>query len=275
MLKAMLAPNESIKPKDVEQYITNDNWWAEPKLDGHRVIVVVKDGRPTCLNRDGEIFKNRIPAQSLEDFTGGQWGDGTWIFDCEYMADVDHHFYVFDFLETPNGSLLEKSYAERRIQLSALFTQWTPFTVHLVPSTVTPDGKRDLLAKIEAAGGEGVMFKDKNARYSPGKRSTNNLKYKLWKDVDCVVSETYREGKRSIGLEIYDANGASIDIGSCTMSDRNLLRVKEGDVVTIKYLYCGAGMRLFQPAFIRIRRDKAPSECTTDQLKHVNKVPVF
>jgi hypothetical protein len=46
-------------------------------------------------------------------------------------------------------------------------------------------------------------------------------------------------------------------------------------VVSIKYLYCGAGMRLFQPSFLRLRTDKRPADCVVSQLKHVNKVPIF
>ncbi len=272
-MKPMLA--ESINQNQLERFLIDDNWFAECKLDGHRILFVIRNGVPRGLNRSGEPFKNKINKQVIEELSGPQWGDGMWVLDTEYMSDVDSCAYVFDLLETPRGSLIEVPYHLRREMLEALFAKWAPFHVRLVPSLKTEHGKRDLLSKVEEAGGEGLMFKNKNAAYSPGKRSFDNLKHKLWKSCEVVVLELYREGKRSIAVGMYDDDGNIVDVGSCTMSDRNLARTQEGMVAELKYLYFGAGNRLYQPSFLRIRTDKKPEECTMDQVCPVNKVPVF
>lgn len=266
MIKAQLA--ETLIKNQLEKVLTSNEWAATPKLDGHRLLIVIENGEPHPLNRRGETFKNRINPRLLEELTGPQWNIGRWVLDGEYMADVDQHFYVFDLIETPMGSLVEQPYNERQLMLEALFMRWQPMFVHLVPSVVTEHGKRDMLSKIEAAGGEGVIFKRLDDRYWPGRRSDGTLKWKLWKEIDCIVAETWQDGKHSIKLALYD----NPDIGSCTMSDKNLSRVSVGDIVSIKYLYCGKGLRLYQPSFIRVRTDKLLNECTTDQLEHVNKI---
>lgn len=267
----MLA--EPLETTDLEHYFKSTEWCCEPKLDGHRIVIVVTDGTPTALNRRGEPFKNQINPRVLEEFTGTHFGKGIWIFDGEYM-DVDKHFYVFDLIETPRGSLTEHPMKYRRELLDALFNTWKTFHVHLVPCATTEHGKRDLYRRVVDAGAEGVMWKLVDGKYAPGKRSLVWRKTKLWKEADVVVLETWREGKRSVGIGVY-SNDTLVDVGACSMTERNLARLQPGSVITVKYLYAGAGGRLFQPAFRRVRLDKNPEECLVSQLKHVNKNPVL
>lgn len=268
----MLA--EPITTTNLEGYFTSEDWWLESKLDGHRVMIVVNNGKPEFLNRRGETFKHPINPKVAEEFTGEQFGCGTWIFDGEYM-DTDRSYYVFDILETPAGSLIEKPLIYRREILDVLFTSWPTFFIHLVPCVTTEHGKRDLYAKVQAAGAEGVMWKNRNERYYPGLRSVGWLKTKLWKTVDAVVTETWREGKRSVGVGLYDEDGDLVDVGSCSMTERNLARLQPGSVIEVKYLYVitSAGP-LVQPSFLRVRKDKSADECFTNQLKATSKTPL-
>lgn len=271
MFKPMLA--EPIETTNLEHYFTSEEWALEPKLDGHRVMVVIENGVPSFLNRKGEPFQKRLNPKVIEEFTGDMFGTGTWIFDGEYM-DAERSYYMFDILETPKHKLYNAAFSRRREFLDALFATWTPFFIHLVPCLRTEHGKRDLYNRVEAAGAEGVMWKHVNAPYHPGKRSTAWLKTKLWKSADCVVTETWREGKRSVGLGLYDEDHDVIDVGSCSMSERNLARLQPGMVIEVKYLYAGAGGRLFQPAFLKVRFDKTADECFMSQLKWVNKAVI-
>lgn len=266
--KPMLA--EPLETKNLDHFFESDDWALEAKLDGHRVMFVITDGHPEPLNRHGDRFQKSVNPKVLEELTGDHFGKGIWVFDGEYMDSG--HYYVFDLIEIPSGSITSgTSFKSRRQLLEALFNAWETFFIHLVPCLFTEHGKRDLYNKIEAAGGEGVMWKRVDGVYSPGLRSTAWCKTKLWKSVDCVIMETWREGKRSVGVGLYDEAGVLVDVGSCTMSERNLALVQPGTVIEIKYLYAGAGGRLFQPAFLKIRIDKKAEECLMNQLRHVNK----
>lgn len=78
------------------------------------------------------------------------------------------------------------------------------------------------------------------------------------------------DGKQNLRLAVY-RDGKKVDVGDCTARAGDGLAIKKGDVVEVRYLYVGANGRLYQPTFPKIRDDKAPHECTWDQLVHVQK----
>lgn len=249
--------------------LNNDDWWAEQKLDGHRVLMIIENGVAYPYNRKGEPFKGVMNDRIRRDFAHPRWA-GEWILDGEALDD---QYHVFDIVMIAGNSVTNVAYEQRRGYLDQIFAAWNPQWTHLVRTHKTTEEKTLLSDRVSATGGEGLMFKRKNLLYLPGKRSSSMLKWKFVKTCDAFVTEVGREGKSSIALGLYD-NGKIVDVGACTMSDGNLAKIRVGDVCEIRYLYCGAGGRLYQPAFIRTRTDKDMIDCGTDQLSHVNKAVV-
>lgn len=255
--------------KPLDFYLESALWWLQQKLDGHRVLLRVADSRAYPFNRNGESFRQKMSKQVLADFEHPAFTDEC-IFDGELLHG--NHYYVFDVVKFLGVDLTTTPLCTRWRILEGLFSRWAPLNVSLVPMVTTEHGKRDLLAKIEAACGEGVIFKYSQGLYYPGKRSHEMLKYKFVDTGEVVITEMWRQGKRSVGIHAYDPGSTKpVDLGACTMSERNLARVKQGDVIEVKYLYRGAQGHLFQPRFVRLRDDKHPQDCLTTQFKHVNK----
>lgn len=264
--KPMLA--DRIDAANVNRMVSNDHWWAEQKLDGHRVLMYVENGVPSPLNRNGEEFKGVMDRAILRDFNGPQWKN-VWILDGEML---DGKYYLFDLLMVGGNETTNSEYRERRHYLDMLFEKWVPQRCELTQIAKISREKIELIDNVKRLNGEGIMWKHVLGRYQLGKRSRDVLKWKFTETADVIVSQIWRSGKRSVGLVLFDAAGENlVEVGACTMSEHNLERIKVGDVVEVRYLYVGAGGKLFQPAFLRVRNDKKPIDCRVDQLKHVNK----
>ena len=164
------------------------------------------------------------------------------------------------------------AYEDRREALEAVFgaLEADERIFRLIDVARTCDEKRALLEWCKANDSEGIMVKARSGKYHPGRRTAAMMKAKFTESVDCILGEVRREGKLSSSLYVL-LDGTLTEIGSVKMTERDLKQAKMGDVVEIRYLYVGAGNRLYQPSFLGFRHDKDPSECTADQLKLVNK----
>lgn len=288
-MKPQLA--DSIDIKDIKQYLQNDQWCLEQKLDGDRILMKITDGVPQPLNRNGDPYSKRIPQGILYDCSGEKRFTGTWYLDGELLNEK---FYIFDIptVERSNDRVIPfkdnwkvntkrildeaTPYYQRRAFLTRMFDAWKPSSCVLVYSAVGEEQKRELLADVKQANGEGVMLKEQQSPYYPGRRSRFTLKAKFTKTMEAFITEVSPTGKRSVALGVINrekgsAFGEIVDIGSVTMSDANLAKSKVGQVIEVRYLYCGNGHRLYQPAFLRFRDDKLATQCTADQLVFVNK----
>lgn len=270
VIQPMLA--ESVDPKNIEKLLANPKWRLEQKFDGHRVLMHVENNKPVPYNRKG-IRQSSTASTVLNAFTSGF--EGEWVFDGELMVDRNE-YHIFDLLKAGDFINLNDAYNQRRFVLEQLFECWnTPESVKLVPSYMETEDKRRLYETVKTINGEGLMLKDGTAKYVPGKRVHTMLKCKFYKSADCIVTELWREGKHSVGLAVFDERGRLIPIGACSMSAANMARLQVGSVVEIKYLYLGAGNRLYQPAFLRVRNDRIPESCDMSQMVRVNKEVVI
>jgi ATP-dependent DNA ligase len=221
-------------------------------------------------------------------------------------AETPCVFILFDMLLTPkNKSLLETPLAERRAILESLFAQLgdaRPF--RLSPYTHARQEARQWLAR---AGGslDGVIAKRIEEPYQPGARAM--LKVKCLRTADCVVGGfRYAQKERQVGsllLGLYNESGmldhvgftsgfADLDRAKLTRQLEGLRKApgftgnapggpsrwsteRSGEweplapklVAEVRYDHISGDRFRHGTKFLRWRPDKAPGQCTFDQLQ--------
>ncbi len=247
------------------QILQREDWHKEQKLDGVRLLIHIHDGEVIGVNRKGVV--TMVPKAVKDAFAAF---DGEWVFDGELIKGV---YWIFDLVRAHSLVTPVSEYTDRRNTLDFLWPSLQmPSAVRLLPSYTDPIEGMELAQQLKAHNAEGMIFKRGNAPYI-SQRTQKMRKWKFWESVDCIVTELWREGKQSMGVCLFDEDGSPVDIGSVTMTPANLGKVKQFDVVEVKYLYVDDPKepRLYQPSFLRIRDDKDAEECLTSQLKYTNK----
>jgi bifunctional non-homologous end joining protein LigD len=239
--------------------VLDDEWVFEQKLDGHRVLVLVMDNQLVTTNRNGQPYTKGFPLEAAnlvtEHFRPGDHVDG------ELVGGT---FWAFDILHSGPRDTTKMEHVERRSHLKA---HRYPYTL---PQARTSEAKARLMRRVRDEGGEGIVAKHLYSPYQPGARSPKMLKAKYVKTIDCIVVELDRKGKDAIGLGVVGPDGL-VEIGACSMIGKG--KVEVGDVVMVRYLYANnpAAPRLYQPTLLEKRDDKAPAECTIDQVVYTDK----
>lgn len=272
MIAPMLA--DSIDIKDIDRYVEDDDYLAEQKLDGHRVLVSTDgDNRPVGRTRGGALYTRGLP-QHILDFR--QLPDT--ILDGELVGAPKsrkhptrtNEFWVFDILQMNGTFLVDQPVERRRAILEALFASQVDLPFRLVPQARTTEEKRTLIKTAVQKNLEGVIIKRIGSTYAYGARSPHWLKAKLVATADVVVMKVRDDGKESALLGVWEPeSNAFREVGRCSLIGKPAVAV--GSVAEIKYLYVGANGRLYQPTLMRVRTDKQPVDCTGYELKHVNK----
>lgn len=267
----MLAKSSEVA--DLAPFIDDDNWVFEQKLDGHRLLLKSPgmDMPPTPITRNGTIYSRKLPER-LRHFRFPNNESG-WVLDGELVGDV---YWIFDLPQWPGDTQSRLSLFQRRAVLEALYqNEIVRFgrSFRLVPQAKTRDEKIALAEKTMANNSEGLILKHANSQYISGGRTDSWLKLKYVATADVIVLDVRDDGKDSVRLGLVGEDGVTIqDVGRASLIGKEKNgRIIPGDVVEVKYLYTGAGGRLYQPTILRVRDDKEPPECTVAQLKHVNK----
>lgn len=295
-----------------KQLPLGEEWAYEPKLDGFRAIVFV-DGEDFYIqSRGGKELARYFPELS---FAPGRWvldgelvirdADGNLEFDSlqerihpaqsriELLSkEIPAGYIVFDLLAEGDESLLETPLAERRRRLEAIAAE---ADLELTPLTTDTAQAEKWLGSIE-----GVMAKQLDASYIPGKRK-GMAKVKRERTIDCVVMG-WRPGKEegtvgSLILGLYD-DGQLRSVGhisgfsaAAKRSMRTMLEPLEtGEsgsaepsrwtggrdlewvelrpelVIEVGYDHAASGRIRHGARFHAFRDDKEPSECLFAQL---------
>lgn len=274
----MLLPQlaKSAEVTSLEAFIKDARWVMEQKLDGNRILLMspsIEGAPPTAITRNGSIYSKRLPA-SVTTF---RFPEGAWALDGEL---VGNKFWVFDLPLAPSGVVETDWYKlaniaalwARRAMLETFLAQ-VPNEFGLVPQAKTREAKIALAGKALGECYEGLLLKQADSPYRSGGRTQEWLKVKFVSTADCIVMGVRTDGKDSVDLALYDTDaGALVPVGRASLIGKEKAgAVAVGDVLEVRYLYTGAGGRLYQPTILRRRHDKAAHECTPDQLKHVNK----
>ncbi|HRC07860.1 MAG TPA: ATP-dependent DNA ligase [Miltoncostaeales bacterium] len=222
-LQPPLAPQLS---KSAGALPTGPQWRYEPKLDGFRAIVFVRDGELTILSRSGRPLGRYFPelrfpdvpcvldgeiiigeTEGHQDFEALQTRLHPAASRVERLSrEIPATFVAFDLLEVDGASVLELPFTDRRARLEALLGA-APMT----PVTDDPDA-----AQVWLTTAEGVIAKDATAPYRPGER-LGMVKIKRVRTIDAVILG-WRPGKDegtvgSLILGAYEPDGTLRGIG--------------------------------------------------------------
>jgi ATP-dependent DNA ligase len=270
-MKPMLA--RPVDLRQVDSYLTDNDWVAQQKLDGDRILILVQDGRVQALNREGGPRRNRVPQKVLDQFQTFVSLPGTWCFDGELMAGGGA-FWIFDLPTAADKVRTTDPFEFRHAVLERFMAggSWpTDPCVRLLPVAHTTEAKQALFAELQERGGEGLILRHREGPYRAGKRSDMMLKAKFTFTVDAVVHEVRPDGRNNCTYRLFD-NGLWVPAGSCSLEARP--DVRPGDVIEIRALYASPDGLLYQPVMVRVRDDKSPTACTVDQLRYTDRTVI-
>lgn len=309
-LSPPLKPQLALTRKELP---LGEEWVYEQKLDGFRAIVFV-DGKDVYIqSRSGKALARYFPE--LRFAPGRHVLDGELVIrsaegELEFDAlqsrihpaesriallakEIPADYVVFDLLAEGDEALLEAPLAERRKRLEALAGR-----AGLELSSLTGDPER---AGEWLRTTEGVMAKQLDASYLPGKRR-GMAKVKRERTIDCVVMG-WRPGKEegtvgSLILGLYDdgelrsvghisgfsaqakrsmrAMLAPLETGQSGTAepsrwtggrDLEWVALRPELVIEVGYDHAAAGRIRHGARFHRFRDDKEPEECRLEDLE--------
>jgi ATP-dependent DNA ligase len=254
--------------EDVPKFINDPMWVLQQKLDGIRAQLVFEPGElPWFRNSSGDPMRSSaalgVANLVLSRFARHPEGIDGHTIDGEILGGA---FWIFDLMLETNLRL-----EDRMTLLTTWYGEVSPHhdVIKLLPTARTVEEKIKLVEAVDAQDGEGWIAKRLDSGYDFGARVEHSLKLKRTHTVDCVVMG--RNVKRDLNfvLGLYHDGDRLIHVGNASAIGKPDAQV--GDVVEVKYLYCGSGNKLVQPSVIRMRDDKEAAECTTHQLRFADK----
>lgn len=248
----------SIEETDVARLLSNTHHCLQEKHDGRRLMVRKRDHEITGINRRGLLVAIPDPIRSAVALLPGDC-----LIDGEAVGDS---FHAFDLLELNGRDLRQQRYLDRHSRLFMLLPPNEP-ALRWVGTAIQPNDKAEAYENLRLANREGVVFKDMDAPFSPGRpySSGPQLKFKFVETASFVVTGV--NIKRSVTLGLYD-HDRLVPAGNVTIPPNHAVP-EAGVVVEIRYLYAfkesGA---IYQPVYLGPRIDIPAAECGKDQLKY-------
>ena len=327
-VKKAAAQKSALKTSDILPMLAtlakeipgDKDWTYEPKYDGIRVLAFIAPGAARLITRNGKDKTAQFPeiVAALEKLPGRS--RKPLVLDGEIVALRDGEaarfqhlqsrmhvanlhsitrlareepaaFIAFDILLDGELPLVHEPWRVRRQHLEKRLARKT--SQHVWLSASTSNGKK-MMADARKGGWEGVIVKDINAPYQPGKRSKSWLKVKLDKQQEFVVGgftepRNSREHIGSLLVGYYNDDGELIYAGHVGggFSQRSLKQtydrlaplarktspftttprtnekahwVKPDVVVEVRYNEMTNEGKLRQPVFLGVRDDKSARE---------------
>jgi len=247
-----------IEETELEEFINNEEWWGQQKMDGKRMLIKNTD-ELIAINRKG--LSVGAPQAILDSATKI---NRKFIIDGEAIGD---NLYVFDLLSLDDENIKTKSYSERyKLLISLGFSD----AIKIVQPAKTIHEKQAQIDQLRKESAEGVVFKKHTAIYEPGRPNSggNQRKFKFYETASVIVSKL--NDKRSVGVSVLD-KGEEVFVGNVTISVNKEIP-KERDIIEVRYLYAYKGGSLYQPTFLMVRTDLDEKECIIEQLKYKQEV---
>ena len=243
-----------IDEAEVLESLRHPDWLMQEKMDGVRQIVVRRGNSVTAGNRNGLSV-----ATSSAIVNAVLALDHDCVLDGEGIGDV---YWPFDLLSLDGNDIAHRPLAYRQQMLTAILGARPSKAIGRVRTAFSERDKDALLNTIRAELGEGVVFKNAHARYTPGRPASGGdaLKHKFKASASCAVL-SYNCGKRSVQIAVSkDAAsaltlGRFIEIGNVAIPGGEPLPPIDS-VIEVEYLYAFRGGALFQPVYKGLRPDK-------------------
>lgn len=232
----------------------------QEKHDGRRLMVRKQGDDITGINRRGLIVA--IPDAIREAFEHIPYDV---LIDGEAVGDTLH---AFDMLEVKGTCLRKRRYIDRFAGLMMVIPPSLP-ALRWVSTAVDPNDKIEIYEELLSTNREGVVFKDMDAPYSPGRPNSGGpqLKFKFVESASFVV--TGINAKRSVTLGLYDGD-TLVSAGNITIPPNHAIP-EVGNVVDARYLHAfRESGSIYQPVYLGRRSDIPASECVVEQLKYKN-----
>jgi bifunctional non-homologous end joining protein LigD len=268
-IRAQLA--ESIDDEAaLTKLLANDDIVAQQKLDGERVLVHIG---PELLvtNREGQQ-----KAIDIALFAGLTYLPHGTILDGELLG---REYWLFDVLQFAGDDLKTRGYLERFEVLDGEIEPALTGDMRILPLAVGRKAKQKLHDKLRAANAEGLIFKEREAPYTPGARTSAMRKLKFLKSADVVIVQN---AGNAYLMAVYDGSNlfevGKVFAGTTNASRKALddaLARGERPVCEVRYLYATDEHQLFQPVFVAPRDDKTARQCLRDQLVQTSRKVVI
>ena len=192
---------EPMKPRLLEKPPTAGDWMYELKFDGIRAIAVKIDKKVSLLSRNENELTGRFPeiVEAIKDLPARECvidgevvaldEEGRSSFQLLQSLELEERksplrFYVFDLLQLDGKSLLGLPLAQRK-DLSEKLCENIGEPIRFsgeIGSDVTK-----LLAEVKRRGLEGLIGKQRNSVYEPGRRSGVWIKLKCVNEQEFVI----------------------------------------------------------------------------------------
>ncbi len=255
-IQPMLA-KEAVQPFD------NKDWIFEIKWDGYRAIAEIQDGDVQLYSRNGNSFLQAYPVitDALSKLKINAVLDGEIILlnekgfpDFQKLQDYESNqhlpicYYAFDLLQINGETLYDLPLIERKNKLRKIIGKGKliRYSDH-----VEEEGKSFFFEAVQKDL-EGIMAKNKDSLYNPGKRTTDWLKIKNHKTEDVLIA------------------GYTEPSGSRNYFGSLVLAMKNGK----EFTYIGnAGTGFDEMKLAAIYKMLQPSKIDTSPFKAVVKIP--
>ncbi len=243
-----------IEESQVTECIHNDEWWAQEKYDGRRMLLH-KAETVTAINRNG--LSVGAPDTILK--RAGKV-EQTYLVDGEAVGE---RVFVFDILEIDDTNVRSMPYEQRLSHLASLGLSGS---IVVVETAKIEKEKQQLYNKLQASGAEGIVFKKHAASYTAGRPNSGGtqVKFKFYATASVVVTKI--NDKRSVAVAVL-ANEDQVEVGNVTIPPNKDVPTINS-VIEVRYLYAYRGGSLYQPTYIGVRDDMRVEDCVIAQLKY-------
>ncbi len=218
--------------KLVSEVMDNPEWIYEMKLDGFRMLCAKNDNKIELESRRGNSYTRQyqVLLKDISKIEEDILLDGEIVVEnskgiSEFQLLQNYgtaqkgnlKFYVFDILYLNGHNVMDFPLVKRKELLESFFTKYEFERVFNLPFRVG-NGK-ELFQQYSERGFEGIIAKDPESIYVPGKRGESWLKIKAMKMQEAIIcGYTSPQGSRkyfgSVILGLYE-NGELRYIGNC------------------------------------------------------------
>jgi bifunctional non-homologous end joining protein LigD len=258
ILPQLLNP---IEESDLAILVPDDNWCAQEKFDGKRILLEKCGAAIHGINRKGLLVGLPSPV-----VVAAHAFMGDFIMDGESVGETLH---VFDLLTLNGEDLRATPYHSRVTALLNLLGSAQQSHILYAETAWSRGEKRDLLTTLRERNKEGIVFKRTDALYVPGRPNSGGtqLKHKFYATLSALVGTV--NAKRSIEIKLFNKK-ALVTAGNVTIPANHPIP-EVGEVVEVRYLYAfrESGC-VYQPVYLGVRSDVVQTECLTNQLKFKN-----